>query len=1281
MKQYLSPSIDDLRLECVLMQAWKKTTSYLRSHSWYADTLNIDYESLRLPNFIRDIQDRLEYPDNWNSKPLELVPAPKNQQWSYANENWNPLKNEKIDLKLRPLAHLDLQDQVVATAITLCLADRIETAIGNPLLPINKAGNRRQIIAYGHRLFCDSNDNGELHHRWGSSKLYRQYFKDYQTFLERPKIVTKQLVSALQDPQAENANYEIAIIQSDLEKFYDRVRPELLLIKLYKFRQSPEEDAFFRLAGHVFDWRWSDQLSADRYAKNHKIDNFRLVALPQGLVTAGFFANVVLHDLDIALRETMGQKLPNSELMLEDICYYVDDFRIVMKIPKFMPEDEVKRQAIKWLQDLLEIYAPGLKISESKTEVTVEGREKRFLVMQSDQANRIQSQVSGTFDMLHGTDLIGAIEGFFHTQKRYSTERGQDRKEDSGLLIGVPDMKDDTAARFAAGKFRRTFRSLRPLLIDELEQETPLKIEDGFPDIEDSQDSVSSQFVLTKAQLDERAKFFSALLIEEWIRNPGNVRLLRIALDLYPDFYYLGQVLKILRPGWESKSVKKAKRDVRTYCLAEIFRAGATETGFVEENECLPSGVSVDKYHERLVKEAQEILTAYLNVIAPSSRFPWYLMQQVFLYLATRNAFPNDIKTRKTRGGIFLSQYWKLAKFITGESPTNLEQRSIFLVIIKTGYGIPGFDFLNSTVRLSEKFLIEVDRISPKISRELWAQFRDIASEQVKHTAQRLGIDVYSTLFDNNSIADIASKPNNPFYEEENILGLASWLLTNAQSFKGTVTPWDVRCEIIESDGYEFGKIKPGTYDFIKGNSRATHLFKLPDWCESDDRQQKFQVGLLLRYVLRGSTDFYYNISLKKQSHGLRYKKPISHWEQQRYSSFQGRDAFGPSWLPISSFTEDLLFQLLRWPGAGVMSPQLSLFKLLKKVDDRLIHLRSQRGKVTSATFLEQKASYPSKEPKHPWTRPLRIGIVQSIIPNANDYSEHRNDPELLNDTSFRTRQRAHLASIMEGVAQMLRVRDTHRLQTRLDGKMLDLLIFPELAIHPHDIDSLILPFIRKYKCITLFGQVYHPKDSSPAAPLINSCLWMVPEWTYATGFHIRRIEQGKKNLIPLEENLVPAPVSFRPAQWLIEYQWHSNMDQNRPLILSASVCYDSTDLKLAADLRSRSDFYIICALNQDVGTFDRMAEGLHYHMFQGVIVVNNGKYGGSSFYMPFEKSYHRQVFHIHGQPQVSIAFAEISPKKLVERPNEIQDVREPKLPEGKWKSLPAGWEKINHDT
>lgn len=1261
MKQLLRPSIDDIRLECVLIQAWKKTSAYLRTHSWYADTLEIDYESLRLPQFIKETQERLRDPENWKPKPLELVPAPKNQRWAYINDKWEP-REKNIDRKLRPLAHLDLQDQVVTTAIMLCLADRVETAMGNPNLPIDKEKNRRQVLAYGHRLFCDSTDNGELLHRWGSSKLYRQYFQDYQTFLERPKMVAISV-------QDKDADYEIAIIQSDLSKFYDRVRPKLLLEKLRKFQFAPEEDAFFSLAERVFNWRWSDQRRADRYAEDHEIANFGIVALPQGLVTAGFFANVVLHDLDIAIREGMGQALPESELVLEDVCYYVDDFRIVMRTPKNKSEDDIKNQSIKWLQGLLDKHAPGLKISKDKTVVTVEGRDKRFLVMQSREANRIQSQVSDTFDMLHGTELIAAIEGFFHTQQRYSTELDPEKKIDSGLLVGVPDMRDDTAARFAAGKFRRTFRSLRPLLADESESSTPL------PD--DEEVTLPQQLVLSKSQLDERAKFFAALLIEEWIRNPGNVRLMRIALDMYPDSEFLDQILKILRPGWESTSFRKAKREIRIYCLAELFRAGATETGFVQENESLPSAISIDKYHNRLVKEAQELVETYLATKAPGSRFPWYLMQQVFLYLAARNAIPGNMVINKARGGKLLSQYWKLAKFISGEIPETLEQRSIFLVITKSGYGISGFDFLRSKARLSDKFLIEVDRISPTVARELWLHFRGNAGDKVVNTAQKLGLENRPALFNEKTIADVSGGTINPFYEEENLLEFAYWLLSKPEYFKDTVTPWNIRCGVSQSHGFEFGKIEPGIFEFVKAGDKATHLFKPPDWCETDEGRQKYQTGLLLRYALRGSTEFYNNFSSRKSSHGLRYKKPISHWEQQRYSSVQGRDAFGPPWLPISSFTEDLLFQLLRWPGCGILNPHPTVAELLKRVKNRLAQLLKQRGKVTSATFLEQIAPYPSSEPKQTWERPLRIGIVQSLIPNFDDYSQHLNDPELINDPQLRTRQRAHLSAIMEGVAQMLRIRDTHRQQLRNDKRVIDLLIFPELAIHPDDIRPRILPFVRKHRCLVLFGQVYHPRASILNSPLINSCLWMIPEWNKATGLQIRQIEQGKQNLASRELEFTPQPIGFRPAQWLIEYQWHSDVKNHRPLVLSASVCYDATDLALAADLRIRSDLYIICALNLDVGTFDRMSEGLHYHMFQGVIVVNNGQYGGSSFFMPFRETFHRQVFHLHGQPQVSIAFAEISPQKLIDRPT---DQANPiiSLPEGSWKTPPAGWG--NHD-
>jgi hypothetical protein len=140
----------------------------------------------------------------------------------------------------------------------------------------------------------------------------------------------------------------------------------------------------------------------------------------------------------------------------------------------------------------------------------------------------------------------------------------------------------------------------------------------------------------------------------------------------------------------------------------------------------------------------------------------------------------------------------------------------------------------------------------------------------------------------------------------------------------------------------------------------------------------------------------------------------------------------------------------------------------------------------------------------------------------------------------------------------------------------------------------------------------------------------------------------------------------FRPCQWLIGYKWALE-DQKRLLWLTASICYDATDLSLATSLRSRSDVFAVPARNKDVKTFDQMVLSLHYHMFQLVIVANNGQYGGSSAYWPRSNIHERQVFHLHGQPQATIAFFEIS---------DIADFLDRKNTENSnsnWKKPPAG--------
>ena len=1262
MKEQLTPTLENVQLECVLMQAWKKTSSYLRYHSWYADTLGIDYQTLRIPYFIAEIQEKLNSPEQWQSQPMDMVPAPKSQRWGFRKSRWEP--EESMKGKMRPLAHVALEDQVVATTLMMCLADRVETALRDPRLSINDPENRRKVLSYGHRLFCGPRNSGEerLRHRWGSTKLYRQYFQDYQTFLKRPGIVADSLSDS-------SGNSEIAIVHSDLSKFYDRVRPSALHRKLREFKYLASEESFFVLAERVLNWYWSDLNAARKYSEEHDIDGFESIALPQGLVVSGFFANVFLFDFDSALRRSIGTFLdPNKRFYLEDACYYVDDLRLVVRVDeRGLDEDEIRGFFIEWLKSILNLKAPGLRIEPEKTKVTVKGREGRFLVPQSKTALRIQSKTSGPFDMLHGAELIGEIEGFFHTQKRYSASSEPEQTGRSGIFVGMSDMGDQTAARFAAARFRRTFRSLRPLLATS--EDTTSSTSDAMEDEDLSPTVLPDQLVLSKQQLDERAKLFAALLIEEWMSDPANIRLLRIAFDMYPDAGFLEKVLDLLRHGLKPNGFRGPKREVCLYCLAELFRVGATETAIVKDDDCLPEDISVEKYHEKLVSEATSILQNYLRTPKPVKRYPWYLMQQVMLYLLARNELPEEIRTIGRKGGEYLLRYRRFAAFFGGRIPPSLEERAIFLIIARTGFGIEDSKCLLSDKTLSETFLTKVNDISPVVAFHLWRDKRENASDRLIQTAQKLGLEPRDkSEIQGVTIADLASSKENPFCFELNFLALANWLLDLPHSvFENVVLPWQIYCRWARVKGEYFSRVDPETFEFKNTYKTASHLFIPPDWCQTDEERRKFQIGLLLRFAVRGTTAFDSNYFAEPKPRILTYSRPISHWEQQRYSGYQGRSAFGAQWLPLSSFSEDVLFELLRWPGAGISTEPKSLDCIREEVKYCLNSLCQGKIASSSQLFLKQRASFPYYLPTQTGERPLRVGIVQSVIPSVRDYKDHKNDPEL-RDKSLRIRQRAHLATLIQSVSQMIRVRESHRKQNRPDDMSLDLLVFPELAIHPDDLGRLILPFVRKHKCMVLCGMVYHKKDESdPASPLLNSCLWIIPEWTNSFGFQVRQVEQGKKYLSS-EESKVKELIGFRPVQWLIEYEWtRKNTNETKPLVLSASVCFDATDLTLAAELRSRSDLYMVCALNKDIKTFDRMSQSLSYHMFQGVIVVNNGQFGGSSFFMPFKNWFHRQIFHLHGQPQASISFAEIHPEKLLKRPENTEG-----LPEGEWKAPPA---------
>ena len=1214
--EQLEPRLELLREEYVLVQAWKKTASYIRYHNWFSDTLALDRAAVNLPAFLGELGERLQSSESWQNDPLRIVPAPKSQRWRVREGVWEPAKGAP-SARLRPLAHVSLADQVVATALMLCLANRVETLQGDPRRPVRDQEARSQVVSYGNRLFCDAM-GGELHHRWGSAKLYRAYYQDYRTFLSRPEVAAESISAA--------EGNRVFVVHADLRQFYDRVRPDQLVEAIDRVRHDGDDPAFFSLAASVLDWGWHprDEKDVRMYAAQAELEDFTRVALPQGLVASGFFANAVLLSFDKALRVAIGTEIAPG-ILLADSCRYVDDLRILVAVAPNLDasSNDLGKTVSIWLSQVLGENATGLALSPEKTRVGALGGDERPLVRQSAKMNRIQSAVSGGFDALGGEEILDAIQGLMRAQEALSLG------DDSGWRFSpVPDVRDETVARFGAARYRTTFRSIRPLLQDD---DTPDESEVGRGD---TPPGGRLRVARTRRELDEDARAFALGLIQRWIDDPSNVRLLRVGLDLWPDVELLREVLSLLRPFTEKGGRRKAPRRVAWYCLAEVLRAGATETGLVADTESLPLEIDLESYRAELGREAARL------VGLPGPTIPWYLRQQALLFLAACD--PAGAPVTRTGTVSETRHYRELIRFLRGE-----------------GDRLRSSDFATLAVLARRAFVdrvraVELTRPGLNPSRK-----RQLAQRDPSFLVELLDIETDALVFhdlpariredlcraskssdgDHDTLAStvLNTHPSGSLRNELSLLRFAMAFLEQWREQEPppeVITPVQVQLRFTEEFGIADVK------DLRILGSRADpsgSLYDPPSWCQAGERW-RVQLGFLLRFILSGQPDFTRPVrraSWKETEPA--YRPAESHWYQRLYGLYSGQTAFGDDWVPITDWVEGFLLALLRWPGCrapdGFGWVEQGIGEARTQIGDRIADLERRRGSATGALILPLLAKRPTAANT---TRPLRACVVQTVVPAAGDF--HR--PDLaLDDPEIRRKHRNHLSAALAAVERMLALRETHKGgQGRLDW-----LILPELAVHPKDVRTHLVPFARAHRAMILAGLTY--QELLDGKPLVNSALWVIPEWSDAYGLQIKTRRQGKAHLAPNEQAFNGGGVhvlqGFRPCQWLIGYPW-SDADDDRPVWLTAAVCYDATDLGLATDLRDESDIMAIPALNKDVKTFDQMALALHYHMFQLVVVANNGQYGGSNAYWPRSDAHIRQVFHIHGQPQASIAFLEI---------------------------------------
>lgn len=1248
----LSPDLALLTDEAVLAQAWKKTDTDVRRHNWYADILELEQTTLLLPQRLREWSKELhlcaEMPE---TTPARVVQAPKNAKWYFPEKqsggwHFKPVSdadgNEVKQPDLRPLAHLTIRDQVLATSVMLCVADAVESVQGStdPSHYSSLGTARKHVFSYGNRLFCDwtSGPNGkkQARFRWGNATTYSQFFKDYERFLERSAGVCRDMLSSLQGQR-------LFVVKLDLAKFYDCVDQARVLDRLKDIWESyakefcaqqgavdeTRQTAFWTATERVLSWKWQTDDS-------EKAGGLTM-GLPQGLIASGFLANAYMHGFDRSLAEKLGKEIvveigskDTTEvrpvaLKLLDYCRYVDDMRLVISLSAkeaaSLPTEHLATSISNWINEQLVAYegkSGRLRTKPEKTEAVawedfaVQGSTSQFM-------RGVQGQISTAPDPTTLLQATGSLDHLLWLADALNDESHVDGNSLALSRISLPkvDVRDDTIRRFAANRLRQVLRLRRSMADPEL------------PD----RDTVASTEVSELRALDHEMEAVARKLVACWSRNPALVSVLRCGIDIFPSVELLRPVLEAL-----SSKLRKSNKEslVALYVLADLFKAAAVETG-LHRPESYPDDADIHSYRAELVQ-----LALSLN---SDPKLPWYLRQQIALFMAVMK-FPIALPKKRKE----LEQYTKLHSALRYKVPTKPDADSLtagLLVLRITGerdkFVIWLSQWLDALTKAEAKKLVnQVAMIEPAILTDvLRAHSVTSTKSWLKHVRMQVpwttSLDHSERLADwpqgERSLAEVAAHPENPFVQENALLKLASALLRDG-------------AEILESDRICIHKIivdcrqwteiqKPEmdiTVSVVEGVTYAPPWTETPPWVQNEMRWA-YRLGALLRAAIVGESDYTSRHYPLREDTFDRYRGLRSSWYKRRMGLMPLTAGLGAEPTPISPWLNELIMRLLQWPGLELQGAGVEDFDTVKHPAD-LLRLLSQRLQVQRVFYgkLSQLPAYllPVNGNKSLDLQRFKVALVQTLMPKDVDFSS--TDP-LLWMPDYRARHRAHLASMCRLITQQLAADRFAAKKTDVERtRKLDLIVFPELSIHPDDM-WLLKRLSDSTGAVVFAGQTFvkHPYIGKP----INRAVWLLRQTTKA-GRSIATVYQGKQNGIPWE--LKNGVAGHRPYQVIVQFSDKQGMTAN----LSGAICYDATDLRLSADMRDICDGFVIAALNKDINTFDTMASALQFHMYQPVMLANTGQYGGSTAQAPFKEHHHRFIAHVHGNNQATVSLFEI---------------------------------------
>lgn len=1232
----LAPRLEYLSDPVVLSLAWKKAAAYVRRHNWYADTLELDSSGLDLEGLTHAWGAELAS-GQFRPATARLVPAPKNARWGFSQTlpgGWGPLltkgdgaaPSERV--ALRPLAHLGIREQTAAAAVMLCLGDCIESAQGDPAVKPTDA-LAQGVFSYGNRLFCQWSDGGKsARFAWGSADSYSRYYQDYQQFVARSREV-----SAALEASAALEEQRIYVVKLDLSAFFDGIDIRTLVSKLRKeyaqFTKTdptrlPDDDQFWLAAEQVLTMNWAPQ---DEERAGLLKGGALPKGLPQGLMASGFLANAYLLDFDRAMGKACAAvhkvRTQSGLVKVHDYCRYVDDLRLVVSAEAETSPTSFEDAIAEWVQSVLDKSigakkgAGGLQLNQEKTESELLSHVAGATSV-ATRMRQVQKQLSGPFDLSSLEELETALNGLLSmadAESAYVRSPTQGQLPPLAVVARPPlDVRDDTLTRFAAYRLCKSLRNRRLLT-----------------DLTETQEGRT-----TAELLRQDFEMTARRLVGSWAENPSLVQVLRYAFDLYPGPELLGDVLEALNRKIELEAKAPDQAAVAWYVLAELFRAGAIETGkrwSKDEGFCIG-----DLTQYRLD------LAAYAEGLLQVGDCPWYVRQQAGLLLATLNS-PSALLGEERE----LARYRSLHQYLRCELPAEpLSEQDL------VGSAVIGFQ-LTGDCKHFQKWLRKllgrtargaVTRVFGRIYRGSSSLFdaitvpgqgatalakRLLTRELALHVDARWPAKAGALTGGWMPLSRVITHPSRPFQHENSLLrlaaaivGLESW--ADQGEFMYSVFDVEVKC----SD-WQLTDDPDGPALLVRLTPSSAKRYgprtRKPAWCRTGLAWQ-YATGAILRAAAVGSNDYTLSWRVGVEEVGW-YRGLPSTAARRQVGMLHTSQALGGTVASVTPWFSGLLGALLRWPGlegngeSHEAEAAAKPHELMELLEERLRFQRLLYGRSSGSAVYRYPVSWTLREDCK-----LRVAVVQGLLPKHGDFDKHGLDG--LDRSPFRASHRNHTATLLRLAAKKLGAYES--LHDKPHKPVVDLVVLPEYGVHVDDQD-LLRAFSDETGAMLHYGLLgaLHPALGKHT----NAARWLIPARTKRRRSWIE-VDQGKKHLTDDEVRLGVTP--WCPYRVVVELQ----LDNGSSYRMVGAICYDATDLSLAADLKNESHLFLVPASNRDIKTFDSMAAALRYHMYQHVVICNTGEFGGSTAQAPYDAEHRRTISHSHGANQISISVFEI---------------------------------------